>query len=119
MTENEKYQATKKLVDSDGNKQTAACKIGCFKRHINRLIAGYKHSGKAFFVHGNHAHKPATTIPDETKQIVLKLYQTTYWDANFTHFQELLAQREGISIPQLPFFPFFVRNIFFLQMRIV
>ena len=98
MNENEKYQIIKKLVDTDGNKQTAALKIDCTKRHINRLIAGYKHSGKAFFVHGNHAHKPATTIPDETKLLVLNLYQTKYCEANLTHYQELLAEMEGIHI---------------------
>ncbi|MEG1485586.1 MAG: hypothetical protein RSC28_09490, partial [Bacteroidales bacterium] len=69
MTENEKYQIIKKLVDSGGNKQTAASKIGCTLRHVNRLIAGYKNSGKVFFVHGNHTHKPAITIPAHTKKL--------------------------------------------------
>ncbi len=98
MTENEKYQIIKRLVDSDGNKQTAALKIGCTTRHINRLIVGYKLSGKAFFVHGNHTHKPATTIPEETKNTVLNLYQTKYYEANLTHYKELLAEREDIHI---------------------
>lgn len=56
LRENEKYEIIKKLIDTNGNKQTAALKIGCTKRTINRLIAGYKKSGKAFFVHGSHAH---------------------------------------------------------------
>lgn len=98
MTENEKYQIIKKLVETSGNKQTAALKIGCTKRHINRLIAGYKKSGKAFFVHGNHAHTPATTIPADIKQLVLNLYQTKYFECNLTHFQELLAEIEDINI---------------------
>ncbi|MEG1957810.1 MAG: hypothetical protein RR071_08760 [Lachnospiraceae bacterium] len=76
MTENEKHQIIKKLVDTNGNKQTAALKIGCTRRHINRLIAGYRLSGKQFFVHGNHNPKPAKTIPDETKLLILNLYQT-------------------------------------------
>lgn len=98
MNENEKYQIIKKLVDTDGNKQTAALKIACTARHVNRLIAGYKRSGKAFFIHGNHAHKPVTTIPDETKLLVLNLYQTKYYEANLTHYQELLSEMEGIDI---------------------
>lgn len=98
MNENEKYQIIKKLVDSDGNKQTAALKIGCTKRHINRLITGYMLSGKSFFVHGNHAHKPVTTIPDETKLLVLNLYQTKYYNSNLTHFQELLAEMEMLHV---------------------
>ena len=62
------------------------------------MIAGYKKSGKAFFIHGNHAHKPVTTIPDETRLLVLNLYQTKYYEANLTHFQELLAELEHIDI---------------------
>lgn len=98
LKENEKYQIIKKLVDTSGNKQTAALKIGCTIRHINRLIDGYKKSGKAFFVHGNHAHKPATTIPDETKLLILNLYKTKYFEANLTHYQELLSEVENINV---------------------
>lgn len=98
MTENEKYQIIKTLIDTDGNKQMAALKIGCTKRHINRMVAGYRKSGKTFFVHGNHAHQPITTIPDHTKQLVLNLYQTKYQEANLTHYQELLHEREHIDI---------------------
>lgn len=98
MTENEKYQIIKKLIETNGNKQTAALKIGCTRRHINRLIAGYKSCGKSFFIHGNHAHKPVTTIPEETKLLVLNLYQTKYYEANLTHYQELLSEIEDINI---------------------
>jgi molybdenum-dependent DNA-binding transcriptional regulator ModE len=58
MDENQKYEIIKKLVESDGNKQTAALKIGCSYRHINRLINGYKEHGKAFFLHGNRGRQP-------------------------------------------------------------
>lgn len=98
MNENEKYLTIKKLVEINGNKQTAALKIGCTPRHVNRLIAGYKASGKAFFVHGNHAHKPITTIPDDTKNLVYSLYQTKYFESNLTHYQELLAEMEDIHL---------------------
>lgn len=98
LRENEKYEIIKKLIDTNGNKQTAALKIGCTKRTINRLIAGYKKSGKTFFVHGNHAHKPSTTIPDETNLLILNLYQTKYFEANLTHYQELLSDLENINV---------------------
>jgi len=84
MNENEKFQIIKKLVDTNGNKQTACLKIGCSLRHVNRLIIGYKESGKQFFVHGNRGRIPATALPKETKQLVLDLYRTKYYNANFT-----------------------------------
>lgn len=98
MDEQQKYEIIKKLVETDGNKQTAALKIGCSIRHLYRLINGYRAQGKSFFVHGNKGHKPSTTIPDETRQMVLDLYRTKYPDSNLTHYQELLAEHEGISV---------------------
>jgi len=98
MDENFKFQIIKKLVDTNGNKQSACLKIGCSLRHINRLIAGYKASGKTFFTHGNHGRKPATVLPVDTKQLVLDLYRTKYYDANLTHYCELLEEYENINV---------------------
>lgn len=38
MDELEKYNTIKKLVENNGNKNRAAQKLNCSKRHINRLI---------------------------------------------------------------------------------
>lgn len=91
MTEDFKYQVIKKLVDTNGNKQNAALKLGCSTRTINRMIQGYKESGKQFFVHGNKGRKPANAIPAEDIENILTLYESKYYDSNFTHFAELLA----------------------------
>ena len=98
MDENHKYEIIKKLVDSNGNKKTAALKIGCSDRHINRLIKGYNEKGKAFFVHGNRGRQPAITLPTDTKQLILDLYRTKYYDCNLTHYSELLAENENIKV---------------------
>jgi transposase len=98
MDENQKYEIIKKLVDTNGNKKTAALKIGCSDRHINRLINGYKEQGKSFFIHGNRGRQPAITLPTETKQLILDLYRTKYFDCNLTHYSELLKEKENISI---------------------
>ncbi|GHU41431.1 hypothetical protein FACS1894111_03720 [Clostridia bacterium] len=107
MTELQKYQIIKKLTDEDGNKKTAAIKIGCTLRHINRMIAGYRSGGKAFFVHGNHAHKPTTMIAEETRKLLLDLYATKYAGSNFAHYTELLAERENICVSKS-----YVRRVF-------
>jgi len=98
MDENQKYEVIKKLVDTSGNKKTAALKIGCSDRHINRLIKGYQEKGKAFFVHGNRGRQPAITLPSDTKQLILDLYRTKYYDCNLTHYSELLAEKEKIKV---------------------
>jgi len=98
MDENQKYEIIKKLVETNGNKKTAALKLNCTRRHINRMTAGYKEKGKAFFIHGNRGRKPVHTIPDTTRQLILDLYRTKYTDCNLTHFCELLEEREDIKV---------------------
>lgn len=98
MEENKKYLEIKKLVETNGNKNRVAISLGCGIRHVNRMIQGYKNEGKAYFVHGNTGRKPAHSIDQETKQLILDLYLTKYWGANFTHYSELLARYEAINV---------------------
>ena len=99
MEEQKKYEVIKALADHpNGNKDRAALTLGCTKRHINRMLAGYRREGKAFFVHGNRGRKPATTIPEETRNTVVDLYRNKYYQANFRHYTELLEERENIRI---------------------
>ena len=99
MDEQKKYEVIKALADHpNGNKDRAALTLGCTKRHINRMLAGYRREGKAFFVHGNRGRKPATTIPEETRNTVVDLYRNKYDQANFRHYTELLEERENIRI---------------------
>lgn len=96
--ENTKYEIIKNLVDSNGNKDRAALKLGCSKRHVNRLIANYKKHGMAAFIHGNRGRKPAHALSEHFKQLILELYLNKYSDCNLTHFCELLRIHENISI---------------------
>lgn len=98
MDEQRKYEVIKKLVDEDGNKDRAAMTLGITKRQVNRLIHKYKENGKAAFVHGNKGRKPSTTIPDEERSVIVDLYRTKYYDANFTHYKELLESHEHIRV---------------------
>ena len=98
MTEQEKYETIKKLVETKGNKKRAALKLGCSQRHINRMIKGYEDKGKEFFVHGNKGRKPKHALDEDIKSTILDLYNTKYYDANFEHYSELLDKYEGIKV---------------------
>ena len=98
MDEQKKYEVIKRLVDENGNKDRAAITLGITKRQVYRLINLYKEKGKEGFIHGNRGRKPASTIPDATKKLVLDLYKTKYFEANFVHFTELLERMEGIKL---------------------
>ena len=71
MNEKEKYEIIKSLVEHNGNKDRAAIKLGCTKRHVNRFIQKYKQFGESAFVHGNKGRKPAHTISEQMKTEVI------------------------------------------------
>lgn len=98
MNEQEKFDVIKRLVDTNGNKQRAASKLGLTVRQINRLVAGYNEFGKSFFLHGNRDRKPVNALSEEEKDIIEDLYITKYFDCTYTLFAELLKQREKIDI---------------------
>ncbi len=98
MDEQRKYEVIKRLVDDNGNKDRAALALGITKRQVNRLIKKYKENGKEAFQHGNRGRKPAITIPEQKRSTIIDLYRTKYYDANFTHYTELLETHEHISV---------------------
>lgn len=99
MDEQKRYEVIKALSDHEKpNKERAAITLGCTVRHINRMLAGYKEKGKEYFIHGNRGRKPANTINEVTRSLVVDLYRTKYYNANFEHYTELLAKHEGITI---------------------
>jgi transposase len=98
MKEEYKYLIIKKLVETNGNKKAAAIRLDCSVRHVNRMLNGYRAKGKEFFIHGNKGRKPINCFSEETRRKIIDLYQTKYHGANFTHYSELLATYEGISI---------------------
>ncbi|MCR5686351.1 MAG: ISNCY family transposase [Lachnospiraceae bacterium] len=98
MDELHKYEVIKKVVESNGNKNTAAVNLGVTRRQVDRLIVKYKEQGKAAFIHGNKGRKPAIAKEDSLKKDIVDLYRTKYSEANFTHFTELLERNEGIKV---------------------
>ncbi len=98
MKEEFKYNIIKKLIETNGNKKRAAIKLDCTVRHIDRLIAGYKQKGKAYFVHGNRGRLPSHALSEEQKTQIEQLYLNKYWDCNYTVFSEFLADRENIFL---------------------
>lgn len=99
MNEQIKYEIIKSLAEHPNpNKLRASIILDCTVRHINRMLKGYNTQGKEYFVHGNRGRKPANTIPQETRNLIVDLYRDKYYGANFKHFTELLEKHEGIKI---------------------
>lgn len=99
MNEQKKYEVIKSIADhTSPNKQRAALILNCSVRHINRMLKGYKEFGKQYFIHGNKGRKPANTIPEHTRRLIIELYLTKYFGANFSHYTELLDKYEDLHI---------------------
>lgn len=88
MDEQKKYEVIKRLVEENGNNRRAALNLGITKRQVYRLIKVYREKGKAGFIHGNRGRKSHAAIPDVTRKLILDLYKTKYYEANFTHFKD-------------------------------
>ena len=100
MNEQHEYEIIKELVDHGSNKERAALALGCSRRTIDRHVAGYKAEGKAYFVHGNRGRAPAHALDSATRQDIADIYTNKYCDANFAHFAELAAERDGIAVSE-------------------
>lgn len=98
MKEQNVYEVIKKVAEEKMKKTTAEVKLNLSRRQIDRLVKKYKENGKQAFIHGNRNSVPNHALSMTLRAQVLALYQTKYFQANFSHFTELLAENEGIII---------------------
>lgn len=87
-----------RVLDGRFSIQEAAMVLGLSERHVKRLKAKLKDQGPEALAHGNRGRKPPHAIPDEIRQKVVELAQSTYKGCNYTFLSELLHEHEGISL---------------------
>lgn len=79
-------------------RQVAAA-LGLSERRVKQIKKEVKENGVKSIQHGNRGRKPKNTISDETRNKILELRSSYEYEiSNFTHFQELLKERENIDI---------------------
>ena len=98
MNEQLKFDTIKRAASKEISTKRASTLLKCTIRTVYNLIKTYKTSGKEGFIHGNRGRKPTTTLSDELSKKIISLYRDTYINANFRHFQDLLAEKENIKI---------------------
>lgn len=98
MKEEKTFEVISNLVYNNGNKRNAACKLGITIRQVNRLIIKFKDKGKKGFIHGNRGRIPKKAYDDSFHDKIINLYKTKYYNCNFSHFRDLLEDREGIDV---------------------
>ena len=77
----------------------AASVLGLSERQVKRLKKDVRQFGPAALVHKNSLRKPSCAIPEDiVSKIVALKKSTTYANANFNHFRELLLEHHCIKI---------------------
>jgi len=69
-------------------------------RQVRRLAMALRTEGAAGLVHGNRGRPPVHRTPDRLRATLVELATTTYAGVNRAHLADLLAEREGIAIPE-------------------
>lgn len=95
----EKLIVIQSVIDGKRTGKEASDKLNLSERQIWRLVKKVKDNGIEGIKHGNCFSNQPRFITDEFKENIKKLkLSNDYSDTNFTHFQELLEERENIKI---------------------
>ena len=102
MTEKEmaRLKIAERLVEGEVTIKDAAEVLKLSTRQVIRIKKGVRLNGPVTVIHGNRKRKPVNAVEDKTKDLVVELKTRKYAGTNFSHFAELLAEREGITLSQ-------------------
>ena len=99
MNEIKRISIIQSVVDKKRTQKEAAIALKVSDRQVRNLVKRFREEGPEGLKHKNKFHKPAHAFQQDVidKIINLKL-SDNYVDTNFSHFRDLLKEREGISI---------------------
>ena len=98
MTDKEMARAVvaERLIEGEITVKGAAEVLGISTRQVKRIKKKVRISGPGAIVHGNRKRKPANAVAGNVKDLVVELKREKYTGTNFSHFAELLEEREGV-----------------------
>jgi transposase len=86
------------VISGKIRQRQAAQVLGLSVRHTKRLVAAYRREGVVALAHGNRGRQPAHALSQQVKDKVTELAHTKYTGFNFSHFTELLEEREDTRL---------------------
>jgi len=87
-----------RLIEGEITVKGAAEVLGLSTRQVKRIKKKVRLNGPGATVHGNRERKPINAVDGKTKDLVVELKTKKYGGTNFSHFTDLLAEREDIII---------------------
>ncbi len=99
MKELTKLVVIQSVIDGKRTGKEASETLNLSERQIWRLVKKIKIGGSNNIKHGNCNRNPKNKIPIETVEKILELKKSfIYENANFSHFRDLLEERENIHL---------------------
>lgn len=98
QSELNKVLVLQQVVDGLYTIQEAALLLEISERQVKRLKVKLNEQGPEAFAHGNRGRKPAHATPEELRQQVVQLAQSTYKGCNYTFLSELLHEHKDIVL---------------------
>jgi len=95
-----RLKVAERLIEGEIRVKDAAEVLGLSTRQVKRIKKKVRLNGPGATVHGNRKRKPVNATENKLKDLVVELKRKKYTGANFSHFAELLAEREGITLSQ-------------------
>ena len=100
MTDKEmaRLVVAERLIAGEITVKGAAEVLGISTRQVKRIKKKVRTGGPAATVHGNRDRKPANAVAGNIKDLVVELKRKKYEGTNFSHFAELIAEKEYIDL---------------------
>lgn len=111
MNEIKRISIIQSVIDKKRTQKEAAIALKLSERQVRKIVKRFREEGPDGIKHRNKTHKPAHTFSDEFKQNIINLKNTEdYKDTNFSHFRDLLKERENINISYSALYNIFKNN---------
>ena len=95
-----RLKVAERLIEGRVTIKDAAEVLGLSTRQVIRIKKGVRLNGPVAVVHGNRSRKPKNAVDGKIKNLVVELKTGKYPGTNFSHFRELLEEKEGIALSQ-------------------
>ena len=87
------------VIDKKRTQKEASIALKVSDRQVRNLVKRFREEGPEGLKHKNKFHKPSHAFQQDVIDKIIKLkLSDNYVDTNFSHFRDLLKEREGISI---------------------
>ena len=86
------------VIEGTTTVEQAAAKLGVSKRTVYRKVNAYIYEGTGAFLHKSKGSTPHNAFDFATQKSIRELYEFKYQGYNFSHFQDMLAECENISV---------------------